>query len=97
MNLVFKALADPQRRKILHLLRDGDMTAGQIAEHFDISKPSLSKHFMLLQHADLIEGTRNGTNITYSLKLSVLEEALAGLMEAVAPERRKKWKPRKKS
>jgi DNA-binding transcriptional ArsR family regulator len=97
MNAVFRALSDPQRRKILQLLRERDMTAGEIAEHFPISKPTLSRHFQVLQYADLIAGARNGTSITYSLKVSVLEEALAAFMEAVdlSPERVRKWKRKK--
>ncbi|MDZ4860724.1 MAG: autorepressor SdpR family transcription factor [Candidatus Hydrogenedentes bacterium] len=83
MNLVFKALADPGRRKILHLLRARNMTAGEIAEHFQLAKPTLSRHFAVLREADLIHGDKNGTSITYSLNVSVLEEALLGLMNAM--------------
>ena len=80
MNKVFKALSDPNRRQVLELLRDRDLSAGEIAEHFQISKPTLSKHFQILQAADLIIGTRAGTTITYSLNVTVLEEALLGFM-----------------
>jgi DNA-binding transcriptional ArsR family regulator len=76
MNLVFKALSDPTRRRILQLLRERPMTAGQIAEHFDCAKPTLSAHFAVLREADLVESEKVGTSITYSLKLSVLEDAL---------------------
>lgn len=79
MNRVYKALADPTRRRVLELLRDGDMTAGELAEHFDVAKPTLSKHFAVLKEADLIHGHRNGTSITYTLNVSVLEEALLAL------------------
>lgn len=82
MNRVYKALADPTRRRVLELLRDGDMTAGELAEHFDIAKPTLSKHFVVLKEADLIYGHRNGTSITYSLNVSVLEEAVIGLLNS---------------
>lgn len=83
MNAVFKALADPGRRKILHLLRERDMTAGELADHFPLAKPTLSRHFAVLREAGLIHGDKNGTTITYSLNVSVLEEALLGLMQAM--------------
>lgn len=82
MNQVYKALADPTRRRVLELLRDRDMTAGELAEHFDIAKPTLSKHFAVLKEADLIYGDRNGTSITYSLNVSVLEEAVMALLNS---------------
>jgi DNA-binding transcriptional ArsR family regulator len=83
MSTVFKALADPTRRRVLQLLRQRAMTAGEIAEHFKVSKPTLSGHFAVLREADLIEAEKQGTKITYSLKLSVLEEAVAGLADAL--------------
>jgi DNA-binding transcriptional ArsR family regulator len=81
MQETFKALSDPSRRKVLQLLRERDMTAGEIASHFQTSKPTLSRHFHVLQAADLIQGTRNGSTITYRLNVSVLEEALLGMMQ----------------
>jgi DNA-binding transcriptional ArsR family regulator len=83
MNLVFKALSDPTRRRILQLLRDRPMTAGQIAEHFDCAKPTLSAHFAVLREADLVESEKVGRTVTYSLKLSVLEDALLSFAETV--------------
>jgi DNA-binding transcriptional ArsR family regulator len=83
MNLVFKALSDPTRRRILQLLRERPMTAGQIAEHFDIAKPTLSAHFAVLRKADLVESEKAGTTVTYSLKVSVLEDALLSFAETV--------------
>jgi DNA-binding transcriptional ArsR family regulator len=80
MSTVFQALSDPTRRRILELLRAGDMTAGELAEHFELAKPTLSKHFAVLKAADLIQGERQGTSIVYHLNVSVLEEALLGLM-----------------
>lgn len=77
---VYKALADPTRRKILQLLRERDMSAGELADHFDSSKPTLSRHFSVLKNADLIQGTRSGNVITYRLNLSVLEEAMMTMM-----------------
>lgn len=83
MNLVFKALSDPTRRQILHLLRKKPMTAGDLAKHFSLAKPTLSAHFAILREADLIEGSKSGTVITYMLKVSVLEEALLAFAETV--------------
>jgi DNA-binding transcriptional ArsR family regulator len=77
----FKALSDPTRRKVLQLLRERDMTAGEIASHFDSSKPTLSRHFSVLQEADLVQGTRNGSKITYRLNVTVMEEALLAMMQ----------------
>ena len=78
---VYKALADPTRRKILQLLRERAMTAGEIAEHFTSAKPTLSRHFAVLREADLIQGDKQANSITYRLNISVLEEALLGMME----------------
>jgi DNA-binding transcriptional ArsR family regulator len=78
---VYKALADPTRRKVLQLLRQRDMTAGELAEHFDHAKPTLSRHFNVLKNADLIQGDKQGTTIVYRLNVSVLEEALLGLLD----------------
>jgi ArsR family transcriptional regulator len=79
---VYQALADPSRRHILKLLRDRDMTAGELAENFDLAKPTLSKHFAVLREADLTHGDKNGTSITYSLNVSVLEDALISLLSS---------------
>lgn len=78
---VYKALADPTRRKILQLLRERTMTAGELAEHFSSAKPTLSRHFAVLREADLIQGDKQANTIVYRLNLSVLEEALLGMME----------------
>ena len=82
---VFAALANPVRRDILALLRNGDRTAGEIAEHFQLSKPSMSEHFAALRSAGLILAERHGTQIRYSLNLSLLETALLQLMARVSP------------
>ena len=82
MNEVYRALADPPRRKILEILRDGDLSAGELADQFPQSKPTLSKHFSILKEAELNEGRRDGTTIIYTLNVSLLEEAMWGLMEA---------------
>lgn len=82
MDQVFKALADPTRRRILQLLREGDLTAGELAGHFTLAKPTLSGHFAVLREADLVSTTRDGTTLTYRLHLSVLEQALLGFAQA---------------
>ena len=81
MNQVYEALAHPTRRRILSLLRERDMTAGELADHFEIAKPTLSGHFRVLKQAGLIQGDRNGTSITYHLNVSLLEEALGALLD----------------
>lgn len=82
MNRVYRALSDPTRRRILELLRENDMTAGEIAVEFDLAKPTLSGHFAVLREAGLIQGDRTGTSIKYRLNVSVLEEALWALLES---------------
>lgn len=82
MSAVYRALSDPTRRAILGLLRRRDMSAGELAEHFPQSKPTLSKHFAVLKEADLVQSRRNGTTIIYTLNVSVLEEAMWALLEA---------------
>lgn len=79
---MYRALADPTRRRVLTLLRDRDMTAGELAAQFDLSWPTMSGHFAVLREADLISADRTGTTITYHLNLSVLEEAMAALLDA---------------
>ena len=76
MTAVFKALSDPTRRRVLQLSRKRPMTAGELAEHFAVSKPTMSAHFSVLKDADLVDAQRTGTTITYRLKMSVLEDAL---------------------
>lgn len=78
MNAVFKALSDPTRRRVLQLLRAGPMSAGELAEHFPVSKPTMSAHFAILREAALVEAVKEGKTVTYHLKLSVLEDALLG-------------------
>lgn len=75
MNKLFKALNDPTRRQILDLLKEKDLTAGEIAEAFDISKPSISHHLDALKQAGLVSTERQGQFITYSLDTTALEEA----------------------
>jgi DNA-binding transcriptional ArsR family regulator len=81
MSGVFKALADPTRRHVLQLLRSGPMSAGELADHFEVSKPTMSAHFAVLREANLIAAEKNGKSVLYHLKLSVLEEALMGFAQ----------------
>ena len=78
MTTFFKALSDPTRRRVLQLLGKGPMSAGDLCEHFNVSKPTMSAHFAVLKEADLVHAEKNGKSIIYHLKLSVLEEALLG-------------------
>ncbi len=82
MTSVYQALADPTRRRILELLREREMSAGEIADHFRLAKPTLSGHFTVLKAADLIDAEKSGTSIIYRLNLSVLEQALMSLIDA---------------
>src|SRR5262245_17711500 len=83
MNRVFKALSDPTRRRVLQLLRSGPMSAGELSDHFQVSKPTMSAHFSVLQDADLIGAEKQGRTILYRLKLSVLEDALLSFAQTV--------------
>lgn len=80
MNLVFEALAHPTRRAILEMLKSGSKTAGELADAFQVSKPTMSGHFAKLREAGLIQADPKGTTIFYSINLSVLEEVLLGFM-----------------
>lgn len=73
----FKALSDPTRRKILELLGDGDLTAGEIGAHFDMSKATLSHHLDALREAGLVSSERHGRHIVYSLETTVLQDIIA--------------------
>jgi len=76
MNAVFKALADPTRRKVLELLRQGPMTAGELSDRFPVSRPTMSAHFTILREAGLVATHKDGKSVVYRLQLSVLEDAL---------------------
>jgi ArsR family transcriptional regulator, arsenate/arsenite/antimonite-responsive transcriptional repressor len=77
MNELFKALSDPTRRKILELLKDGNLSAGEIAAAFDIGKPSISHHLKELRAAGLVLSERDGQSIIYSLNATAFQELLA--------------------
>ncbi|MDG3003381.1 autorepressor SdpR family transcription factor [Paludisphaera mucosa] len=81
MNEVFKALSDPSRRRILQLLGRGEMTAGELATHFDMSKPSMSHHFAVLKDADLVTSRRDGQQIYYALNTTVLQDVMARIWD----------------
>lgn len=79
MGDLWKALADPTRRKILELLKKRDMNAGEIAAEFNMTKPSISNHLNILKQADLVDSEKQGQNVMYSIKTSVIEDMLSTL------------------
>jgi ArsR family transcriptional regulator, arsenate/arsenite/antimonite-responsive transcriptional repressor len=82
-NKAFKALGDPTRREILNLLRRGEMTAGDLAERFDMTKPTMSHHFSVLKDADLLTSRRDGQTIWYSLNTTVVQDLMAWAMDLI--------------
>jgi DNA-binding transcriptional ArsR family regulator len=92
-NQAFKALADPTRREILRLLGKGEMTAGQLAERFDMTKPSMSHHFAVLKDADLIFSRREGQQIYYALNATVMQEVMTWLWELFGAGRTGRRRP----
>ncbi len=96
MEAIFEALASTARRKILAYLSNADLTAGEIAERFDMSKPAISKHLQILQNAGLIEGQRDGQFIVYSLVADNLANTLNGFVQEVCPVSRPLKKESKK-
>ena len=81
MNQTFQALSDPTRRKIVQMLQERDLTAGEIADAFNISKPSVSHHLSILKNAEVVIAERDGQFIIYSLNASVIQEFLQEVME----------------
>jgi ArsR family transcriptional regulator len=77
----FEALADSTRRAILKRLRDGSLSAGEIADAFHLTKPTLSHHFRVLKEAGLVRSERQGTRVVYTLQTNVIEELAAELLE----------------
>jgi ArsR family transcriptional regulator, arsenate/arsenite/antimonite-responsive transcriptional repressor len=82
-NQAFKAIADPTRREILRLLRRGEMTAGDLAERFDMTKPTMSHHFAVLKEADLLTSRRDGQQIWYGLNTTVVQDLMAWTMDLI--------------
>lgn len=82
MNQVFKALSDPTRRQVLALLRRHPMSAGELAAHFQVSKPTMSAHFAVLREAGLIASEKRGKSVVYELQMSVLEDSLLQFAQA---------------
>jgi ArsR family transcriptional regulator len=89
MNTLFKALNDQTRRDILELLKDKDMTAGDIADKFEISKPSISHHLDLLRQAGLVVSVKEGQFIYYSISTTVMDEMLKWIMQFKSPQNNK--------
>jgi DNA-binding transcriptional ArsR family regulator len=84
MEAALKALAEPRRRRILMLVRDGELTAGEIASHFEISRPAVSQHLAVLREAGLVDERRNGTRRLYRARpegLTELKEFLEGFWD----------------
>lgn len=81
LNTLFKALNDPTRREILEMLKDGDLTAGEIADKFNISKPSISHHLDLLRQASLVSSVKKGQFMYYSLNTTVMDEMLKWVIQ----------------
>ncbi|MGI5921083.1 MAG: autorepressor SdpR family transcription factor [Syntrophomonadaceae bacterium] len=81
LNLVFKALSDNTRREILRMLQEGDLTAGEISDRFNITRPSISHHLSLLKQANLVQDVRKGQNIVYSLNTTVFQEILGWIYQ----------------
>jgi len=83
VNRVYRALGDPTRRRILALLRERPMTAGELAGQFELSWPTMSGHFAVLRDAGLVQTDRAGSTVTYRLNQTVLQEALMALMDTL--------------
>ncbi len=81
MSTVFKALSDPTRRRVLELLRQRPMSAGELAAEFDVSKPTMSAHFAVLREANLVTSHKDGKQVVYQIRMSVLEDALLGFAQ----------------
>lgn len=90
MNAAFKALSDPTRRQILNLLKEKDLTAGEISDHFNISKPSISQHLKILKMAELVQDEKQGQYVLYSLNTTVFQELISWALEFIGNEEEKK-------
>jgi ArsR family transcriptional regulator len=90
LNLLFKALRDPTRRRILEMLKKRDLTVSQISEAFAMSTPSISYHLDLLKQAQLVSAHKNGQFVTYSLETTVLDDSLGWLVELIKKKKGKR-------
>lgn len=86
MNILFKALNDATRREILEMLKNGDMNAGDIADRFNMTKPSISHHLDLLKQADLVISVKKGQYVEYSLNMTVMDEIFSWFMQFKTPQ-----------
>lgn len=93
-NETFKAIADPARREILRLLGVREMSAGQISEHFNTGKPTLSHHLAVLKDAEMIISRRDGQTIWYALNTTVMQDIIAWAVDVAGPARRARTKAR---
>src|ERR1700693_1031283 len=93
-NKTFRALADPTRREVLVLLRHGEITAGTLAEKFDMTKPAMSHHFAVLKDADLITSRREGQQIWYGLNTTVVQDLMAWAMRLIGDGKKSGGKQR---
>jgi len=87
INGLFKALSDENRRKILDLLKEGDLTAGEIADHFEMSKAGISQHLSVLKNADLVYAVKRGQYVYYSLNATVFQEVLKWVVQFQSPSK----------
>lgn len=87
MNETLRALADPTRREILRLLKQGDLTAGELSENFELAKPTMSGHFNVLKSAGLIVSERSRTKLVYSINMSAFADAADAVMSFFAVDR----------
>jgi len=93
INEVFKALSDPTRREILRMLTHGERSAGELAEPFDMTKPSMSHHFSVLKEADLIRSRREGQQIFYALNTTVVEDVVTRIWDLFGTDHEKRNHP----
>lgn len=86
MDPIFRALADPTRRRILELLSDGERTAGELAAEFPIAFPSVSRHLAILRAAELVAARREGQNIHYRLNTTVVQDVMRYFLKTFSGE-----------
>jgi len=92
MNAIFKALSEPTRREILMLLGSGEKSAGELAQHFENTWPTISHHLSVLKDAELVESRRDGTTIYYSLNTTVLQDLMTWVVDLKDRKNRKRRK-----